>query len=141
MRSVYDGVKALVAVRPVAASAAATAIVIDTKGYNSAMFTVSNGAATGTPSSYTVDAKVQESANANGSSPADITGATITQITADNLSAQIRVEGLGTSRLRYLLLIITPAMSGGSSPKALISGTCLLGRAYKNPVGNSATGA
>ncbi|MBI5071667.1 hypothetical protein HZB93_02105 [Candidatus Falkowbacteria bacterium] len=140
MRSVYDGVKALAAVRPVAADAAATAIAIDTLGYNSAMFVVKNGAATGTPTSYTVDGKVQECATSGGSY-ADVSGAVITQITADNKSAQIRVEGLGTSRLRYLKLIITPAMTGGTSPKALISGTALLGRAYKNPVGNSATGA
>lgn len=140
MRSVYDGVKALAAVRPVAASAAATAIAIDTIGYNSAMFIVNNGAATGTPTSYTVDAKVQECATSGGSY-ADVSGAVITQIVADDKSAQIRVEGLGTSRLRYLKLIITPAMTGGTTPKALISGTCLLGRAYKNPVGNSVTGA
>lgn len=140
MRSVYDAVKVLAAVRPVAASAAATAIAIDTLGYNSAVFVVSNGAATGTPGSYTVDAKVQECATSGGQY-ADVTGATITQITADNKLATIRVEGLGTSRLRYLKLIITPAMTGGTSPTALIGGTALLGRAFQNPVGNSSTGA
>ena len=140
MRSVYDGVLAKQAVRPVAASAAATAIAIDTLGYNSAMFVVENGAATGTPTSYTVDAKVQE-CDTSGGTYADVTGATITQITADNKTASIRVEGLGTSRKRYLKLIITPAMTGGTSPAALVSGIALLGRGYVKPAGNSSTGA
>lgn len=140
MRSVYDAVKVLAAVRPVAADAAATAIAIDTLGYNSAVFVVSNGAATGTPTSYTVDGKVQE-CDTSGGSYTDVTGATITQITADNKVATIRVEGLGTGRKRFLKLIITPAMTGGTTPKALVSGTALLGRAYTQPVGNSSTGA
>lgn len=140
MRSVYDAVKALAAVRPVAASAAATAIAIDTLGFNSAMFVIQNGAATGTPDSYTVDAKVQECATSGGQY-ADVTGATLVQITADSKTGTIRVEGLGTSRMRYLKLIITPAMTGGTSPKALISGSVLLGRAFQAPVGNSSTAA
>lgn len=140
MRSVYDGVKSVVAVRPVAASSAQTSAAIDTKGYNSAMVIVENGAATGTPDSYTVDAKVQECATPGGSYT-DVSGAEITQITADNKSAQIRIEGLGTSRQRYLKVVVTPAMTGGSSPKALIGANILLGRAYKNPVGNSSTPA
>lgn len=130
MHSVFDNVKAVEAVRPVAQGAtAATSIVIDTLGYGSAMFVVQNGAATGTPDSYTVAGKVQESDNANGSSASDITGATITTITADSKSAQIRVDGLGTGgRKRYLLLVITPAFVNGTSPKALVSGYCVLGR-------------
>lgn len=142
MRSVFDEVKSVAAVRPLAASAAMTQIWIDTLGYGSAMFIVENGAATGTPTSYTVDAKVQESDASNGSSPADISGAAIVQITADNKIAQIRVDGLGQGgRKRYLGLLITPALSGGSSPKALLSGHCLLGRPTQHPVGNSTTGA
>lgn len=133
MRSVFDNVKALAAVRPVALGAAsATSIVIDTMGYSSAMFVVENGAATGTPDSYTVAGKVQESDNANGSSASDITGAAITTITADNKSAQIRVDGLGTGgRKRYLVLVITAAFVNGSTPKALVSGMCLLGRGVR----------
>jgi hypothetical protein len=140
MRSVYDAVKVLAAVLPVNASAAATAIAIDTMGFNSAAFVVVNGAATGTPSSYTVDAKVQECATSGGSYT-DVTGATITQITADSKTATIRVEGLGTNRQRYLKLLITPAMTGGTTPKALISGVALLGRAFTLPVSNSSIGA
>lgn len=143
MKSVIDNVKALAAVRPVAlAAGSATVIWIDTLGYESAMFVVENGAATGTPDSYTVAGKVQESAAANGSSPVDISGAAITTITADSKSAQIRVDGLGTgSRLRYIGLVVTSAFVNGTSPKALVSGLCLLGRAKRVPVGNSTTAA
>lgn len=136
MRSVNDGILVKTAVAPVAASAAQTSDAIDTKGYNSVQFVVVNGAATGSPSSYTVDAKVQECATSGGSYT-DVTGATITQMTADNKIQTIAVEGLGTSRKRYLKLVITPAMTGGTSPKALIGGVANLGRAFSAPVGNS----
>ncbi len=136
MRSVNDGILAKVAVAPIAASAAQTSDAIDTKGYNSVQFVISNGAATGTPSSYTVDAKVQECATSGGSY-VDVTGATITQMTADNKIQTIAVDGLGTSRKRYLKLVITPAMTGGTSPKALVAGIANLGRAFSGPVGNS----
>lgn len=126
----------LVGIAPIAASSAQTSSAIDTLGYNSATFVVSNGAATGTPSSYTVDAKVQECATSGGSYT-DVSGATITQITADGGTKVIRVEGLGTSRQRYLKIVVTPALTGGTSPKALIGATVNLGRAYNEPVGNT----
>lgn len=140
MRSVNDNIRPVVAVAPIAASTAQTSAAIDTLGYNSALIEIINGAATGSPSSYTVDAKVQHCATSGGSYT-DISGAAIVQITADTKSAQIPLEGLGTSILRYIKVVITPAMTGGSSPKALVTGVALLGRAYRKPVGNSTTGA
>lgn len=135
MRSLRDSVLSTRALDPVSASTAQTGIAIDTLGFNTAMVTVQNGAATGTPSSYTVDAKVQES-DTSGGSYTDVTGATITQITADSKSATIAVEGLGTSRKRFLKVVVTPALTGGSTPKALIAATVQLGRAFVNPVAN-----
>lgn len=137
MKSVYDAILHKSALEPIAASSAQNGIVIDTMGYNSMDFVIQNGAATGAPTSYTVDAKVQEGAAANLSDAADVSGLTITQITADSKTAVIRVEGLGTSRKRYLRVVVTPAMTGGTSPKALISAVANLGRAYKEPVGNT----
>ena len=137
MRSVFDAIKSIVALAPLAASAAQNGTVIDTMGFNTLTFVVSNGAATGSPSSYTVDAKVQESAASDGSGMTDVTGATITQITADGATKVIRVEGLGTSRKRYLRIVVTPALSGGSTPKALIGAVANLGRAYSEPVANT----
>ncbi|MCX6756334.1 MAG: hypothetical protein NTX85_03265 [Candidatus Nomurabacteria bacterium] len=140
MRSVYDGVKSLIAIRPVNASAVQTSAAIDTQGYNSAMFVIENGAATGTPTSYTVDAKVQE-CDTSGGTYVDIPSSAITQIVADNKSAQIRVEALNTGRKRFFKLLITPALTGGTTPKALISGHALLGRAFQNAVSNSSVPA
>ncbi len=137
MRSVYDSILSKSALDPIAASAATNGIVIDTFGYNSATFAVQNGAVTGTPDSYTLNAKLQEGALANGSDMADVSGVTITQITADSKIAVIRVDGLGTTRKRYLRVVVTPALTGGTSPKALISAVANLGRAYKKPVGNA----
>ena len=137
MRSVYNAIASRSALDPVAASSAQNGIVIDTLGYNSCMFSVQNGAASGSPTSYTVDAKVQEGSQANLSDAADVSGATVTQISADGVTKVIRVEGLGTSRKRYLRIVVTPALTGGTSPKALISAVVSLGRAYSEPVSNT----
>ena len=135
MRSVYDGILQKRALDPVATDGANNGVAIDTKGYNSLVFTIQNGVATGTPTSYTVDAKVQECATSGGTY-ADVSGATITQITANSKEAVIRVEGLGTSRLRYLRAVVTAAMTGGTTPKALVSALCSLGRGYREPPAN-----
>jgi len=137
MRSIFDAVKNIQAVDPIAASAAQTSVAIDTKGYNSGAVVIVIGAATGTPTSYTVDAKVQH-CDTSGGSYADVTGAVITQITADSKVATIRLSGIGTSSLkRFIKIVVTPALTGGSSPKALVSATVQLGRGYKDPVGNT----
>lgn len=136
MRSIFDAVKNIQAVDPVAASSAQTSAAIDTKGFNSGAVVITNGAATGTPTSYTVDAKVQH-CDTSGGSYTDVTGATITQIIADSKIATIRLSGFGTSLKRYIKVVVTPAMTGGTSPKALVGATVQLGRAEREPVGNT----
>ena len=135
MRSLYDAALFGKAIDPVAASSVQTSAAIDTLGYSTGVFVIENGAATGTPSSYTVDAKLQECATSGGSYT-DVSGAAITQLTADSKLAVIRVEGLGISRLRYLKLLITPAMTGGTSPKAIIAGQYALARGFNQPPAN-----
>lgn len=140
MRSVYDGVLIAKGVDPIAQGASEKlSAAIDTFGYNSALIEVNTGAATGTPTSYSVAVKVQECATSGGTY-ADISGATAT-LAADGKHAQIRVEGLGTSRLRYLKISMTPSFVGGTSPAALIGGVAVLGRAFTEAVGNSSTAA
>ncbi len=140
MRSVYDGIKATLGIAPIAQGASEKlSAAIDTLGYSSALIEVATGAATGTPDSYSVACKVTECATSGGSY-ADVSGATAT-LAADGKHAQIRVEGLGTSRLRYLKVSMTPAFVGGTSPAALVGATALLGHAFKVPVGNSSTAA
>lgn len=133
MKSVYDAIKPVIAINPIAASTVQTSAAIDTMGFNSAEVVVQNGAATGTPTSYTVDAKVQHCDTAGGTY-VDVASATITQITADSKIAAIRLEGLGANIKRYIKVLVTPAMTGGTTPNALIGSTVLFGRAYKEPV-------
>ncbi|MFA5080297.1 MAG: DUF1521 domain-containing protein [Candidatus Paceibacterota bacterium] len=136
MKNVFLAILSKISIRPVNASSVVEGVAIDTIGFNSAMVTIENGAVTGSPSSYTVDGKVQESDNGS-TGWVDVTGATITQIVADNKSAQIPIEGLGLNRKRFLRAVVTPAITGGSTPKALVSATILLGDAIQEPVANS----
>jgi len=150
MRSLNDAVKVLNAVRPQTTTGTGTPTdasveAIDTLGYNTALFNVAVGTATGTTTAVTLtlDAKVQECATSDGIYT-DVTGATMTRITAvvgAGKVAQIPVEGLGTSRLRYLKLVITPAVAPATDARLPVSGTVLLGRAYQDPVGNSSVAA
>ena len=138
MRSVYDGVKAILGIAPIAqANSEKLSAAIDTLGFGSALIEVVVGAATGTPDSYAVACKVTECATSGGSY-ADVSGATAT-LDADGKHAQIRVEGLGTSRKRYLKISMTPSFVNGTSPKALIGSTAVLGRPTQEPAGNSST--
>ena len=140
MRSVYDAIKVVKGIAPIAQAASKVlSAAIDTSGYNSALVEVSTGAATGAPDSYSVACKVTE-CDTSGGSYADVAGATAT-LAADGKHAQIRVEGLGTSIKRYLKISLTPAFVGGTTPKALVGATALLGRAFKEPVDNSSSAA
>ena len=140
MRSVYDAIKVVKGIAPIAQAASEVlSAAIDTSGYNSALVEVETGAATGAPDSYSVACKVTECATSGGQY-ADVDGATAT-LAADGKHAQIRVEGLGTSRKRYLKISLTPAFVGGTTPKALVGATALLGRAFKEPVDNSSAAA
>ena len=124
---------------PVASNVAA----IDTFGYNSALINIMVGTVTGTTAAvtYTIDAKVQESATSGGTYT-DISGATITQIVGSHAStpviAQIRVE-LGTPRQRFLKVVITPSITPTLNAQVVVAATAVLGRAFKAPTGNSST--
>lgn len=138
MRSVYDQVLAVKGVDPIAQDdSEALSSAIDTLGFMSALIEVQTGAATGSPDSYSVACKVTECATSNGTY-ADVSGATAA-LSDDGKHAQIRLEGLGTSRLRYLKISLTPDFTGGTTSKALIGATAYLGRDQQVPAGNSAT--
>lgn len=127
MRSVYDAIKAVASLRPQAITNETEGEWIDTKGYNSAVALLEVGAVSG--NSPTLDVKIQESAD--NSTWTDIPGAAFTQVTVDDNSQVLRIEGLGTSRKRYLKAVATV---GGSSPSFITVVEILLGRAYREPV-------
>lgn len=126
MRSVYDNIKSLFTLRPQAITANTNGGSVDALGYNSAALALEVGAVSGT--SPTLDVKLQESAD--NSAWSDVTGTTFTQVTAANNSQIMRVEGLGTSRKRYLRVVATV---GGTSPNFTAAVNILLGRAYRAP--------
>ncbi len=127
MRSVYDAIKALFTQRPAALTATTNGSAVDTLGYNSAAVSLEVGAVSGT--TPTLDVKIQESADGS-TGWADVSGATFTQVTASNNSQILRVEGLGTSRKRYLRAVETIA---GTTPSFTMAIEILLGRAFKEP--------
>ena len=140
MRNIFDEARSKPSVRPVSqAAGAVNGAAVDAKGYDSGLAIVEMGVATGSPTAQTVDAKIQESADGS-TGWADVSGASITQQTADDKSAQIRVDDLENSRQRYLRLVITVGFTGGSTPAIPIVGNIVLGRAENIPVGNTSAG-
>lgn len=133
MRSVYNAIKALFAIRPGRYTTTQTGAGVDTFGYNSAMLVLEVGTVSGT--SPTLDVKVQSS-DTSGGTYADVTGLTLTQVTASNNSQVLQIEGLnsnvdGVTRRRFLRVVGTIA---GTSPSFDFGAELLLGRAFKESV-------
>lgn len=128
MRSVYDNILSKFSIRPGAYTSTQTGTGVDTLGYNSAVALLEVGTVSGT--TPTLDVKIQDSAD--NSSFADVTGLTLTQVTASNNSQVLRIEGLNTAtRRRYLRAVGTIA---GTSPNFAFNIEILLGRAFRAPV-------
>jgi hypothetical protein len=133
MRSVYDAIKSAVSLVPATRTADATGSVVDTAGYNSAKLVVAAGALDNADNNETYVVKVQEGNLADGSDAVDVPGLSITldRVADDNTVKNLRIEGLGTSRKRYLRAVLNV---GGTTPSAAISAVFELGRAYSEPV-------
>lgn len=104
---------------------AAVVAEIDTKGYTHATFLLIAGAI-----DTTLDAKVQE-CDASGGTFADITSASITQLSAtdDNKMAAIELE-LGGPRKRFLKPVIT---AGDGSTGCYLAAIVILSKAETAP--------
>lgn len=112
-------------------TAAINGAAIDRLGFQSAVLQVANGVATGAPTSYTIDAKLQESADGS-TGWTDISGAAITQITADNSDEYVDVNLAGAKR--YIRVVATTAFVGGTSPTVPVAATVVLDGAAEKPV-------
>jgi len=130
MKNITHAIKHVVALL-VGTAGANNGTGIDRSGYDEIKVLVSTGAATGTPTSYSVDAKLQDSAD--NSSFADVSDVEIKQITADNTTATMEKINCSTLR-RYVRVVTTPAYVGGTSPKVPVAVTVLLGQAKSEPV-------
>lgn len=142
MLYLFENAEALSCVVPQAAAAGAiNGTAIDTQGFGDAMVVVQVGATTGTPTSFTVNAKIQESADGS-TGWVDVTGDTIAAVIAANKTAEINVALRSrVAALRYFRVVLTPAFVAGTSPTIGVSALALLGAADKaSKVVNSATG-
>lgn len=130
MRSLYDAVEVKQSLVPDIRSADANGTGVDTLGYNSALVVVSTGAIDEADTDETYAVKVQESSDdGDADAYADISGASVT-ITGAGVQV-IRVDGLGTSRERYLRAVLDV---GGTTPSHEGEVLILLGNAYQEPV-------
>lgn len=130
MKSVYDAVKFLASFVPAVRTADANGSAIDTKGFGSAVLTVSAGDIDLTTGDETYAFNVEESAD--GSTGWAAISGTSVSVTADNDVKLIRLEGLNTgSRKRYLRAVLDV---GGTTPSIPCSAVFALARAYNEPV-------
>ncbi len=137
----YEDVKVETSVLPQETDTAVNGSAIDMDGFGEGMVIVSNGAVSGAPTSYTFDAKVQESADGT-TGWVDVTGAAIVQnADTDDVTAEIAIERLKrVAALRYIRVVVTAAITGGTTPFLPVCATVLLGRPERAPIVNSLTG-
>ena len=124
MRELSDRVNLITAIQPqnVAADGDIDGVTIDRSLYEYAeemIFALHVGTITGSPTTFTADSKIQGSDD--GSSWADITGLTGTQIIANNGVAEIHVDAKRYKR--HLRLVSPIVLVAGTSPAVDISGS------------------
>ena len=123
-------VKTVVGAKPTTAAATVNGAFIDRQGYQSCVLAAQAGTATGTPTGQTVDAKLQDSADGS-TGWGDLTGAAVTQITADDTLEKIDVD-LAVAK-RYIRVVQVITLTGGSTPTLPNSSTVTLGGAQVLP--------
>ena len=127
MKYIGAEIKTGLAVEPQdSAAGTVTGVAIDRRGYESGVFTVITGQASGSPTTQSVILKLQECATSGGSY-ADVSGATLAAITANSTGGELNVN-LKTLK-RYVKAILTVAFTGGSTPKIEVGATYSLGEA------------
>jgi len=130
MKSLYDAVKFVASLVSATRTVDGDGAAVDTKGFNSAVAVIQAGDIDLANADETYAFKVQEGALADSSDMADVTGLTTT-VTADSQTKLIRIEGLGTTRKRYLRVVLDV---GGTTPSIPCSAVIALGNAYQEPV-------
>lgn len=126
MRTTAESNKIVLSLVPaVRTSTTSSETVVDTLGYDNALWIIAVGDLDLASGDETYTCAVYESANADGSSASAITGASVT-MTADNTVKKILVTGLGSgSRKRYQFVRFTLAGTTPSMPGTSICELCL----------------
>jgi hypothetical protein len=131
MRSLYDAIKVQPSLVPAvytADQAYGAVTAVDTLGYNDGMLIFAVGDLDATTGDETQVVKLFECATSGGTYTD--TGITATA-TADNTVVVARINGIGTTRLRYLKATLDV---GGTSPSCPGTALIALGRAFQEPV-------
>ncbi|ADO68705.1 hypothetical protein [Stigmatella aurantiaca] len=118
----------LVAIRSGTAPAAVVAgsrnsAAVDRRGFDSCVLAAQTGSASGGPTSLTLAAKLQESADGS-TGWTDVAGAAIEPLISENGVARVNVR-LPTAK-RYLRVTETVSFTGGTSPTLGASSTLVL---------------
>ena len=114
------------------AAGALTPIVIDRFGFEDAIVHLKVGAASGTPTAQSVSLKVQTGDASGGADMADVTDATLAALTTDNAEAQLDLDLAGYKR--YLQVVPTVTLTGGTTPKIPVAVAVVLGKPMTIPV-------
>jgi hypothetical protein len=111
-----------------AANSAVTGNAVHTVGegfrYDSGQFTVATGAATGSPTGISVAGKLQDSPDGS-TNWNDVPGAAVTPVVAENGTAKVNVILRGCQA--FIRGVVTPTLTGGSSPAIPVIGVLILG--------------
>lgn len=131
MNNIGAFVKNVDGIPPTAAAAGTvTGTAINRAGFESCSMRLALGAATGTPTSFTADCKLQDSADGS-TGWADISGAASTTLTAASTGNEKDVD-LTVARA-FIRAVQVTAFVGGSSPTIPVAVTVTLGGAKSLP--------
>lgn len=104
---------------------------IDRLGYHSAVLMLMVGSPSGAPTSFTVDAKLQESADGS-TGWTDVSGGAVSQITSANSQAEVNLNLVGLKR--YIRAVVTVSFTGGTSPAIPVVACVVLGYGDSLPI-------
>ena len=126
-------IKSVVGIKPTnsAASAPTNGAALDRLGFDSAVAHCLIGSAAGSPTGISATFKLQESDTTDNGDFADVTGAALAAMTANDASGRLRLNLSG--RKRYIRVVCAVALTAGSSPTLPIAASVQLGGARNLP--------
>lgn len=131
MRDVGSFIKPVVGVKPTNDTGTViNGAAIDRTGFESCVLHVATGAATGSPTGQTLNAKLQDS-DTSGGTFVDITGAAITEIAADDGVEEVDVDLSGVKA--FIRVVQTMVLTAGTSPAWPVKSDVILGGPVEVP--------
>lgn len=124
-------VRTVRAIAPDEYSASANGPAIDRQGFANAELFVDVGDVEGSPTAFTVNLKLQDSADGS-TGWADLPGAAIQQVSAANTQRTLSLNLAGARR--YVRAVLTISFTGGTSPNVAVAAALVLGGSDVRPV-------